>query len=174
MLLTLFVVSAVTCTQTRPSAIDLNDRRLKQIPDSVFDNPDLEFLDLGSSIKLKPLAAGTAVSLDSNANHLSFLPEKIGNLKNLKALILSGNNLIQLPASFIELINLETLDLTANPDFDVLKELDKIRQLPSLTQLLIAGVKMNAPDSFFIKRALEPRTKVYFVYQEYGNRQWSK
>ena len=98
----------------REVKVDLRGKHLNQIPDSVYQNSEITYLDLGSSdvTFYPPLSS----MIDSNSNHILFLSEKIGTLTNLKTLVLNTNQLTTLPNSIIKLINLEVLDLSINKD----------------------------------------------------------
>ena len=104
--------------------VDLSGQHLKEIPDSVYKNSAITYLDLGSSdvTFYPPLSA----FVYSNSNAISFLSEQIGKLTNLKTLVLNTNKLTTLPNSITKLINLEVLDLSINKDLDIVQQLDKL------------------------------------------------
>lgn len=70
--------------------LNLENCKLKKLPDSIGDLKHLEYLNL-------------------SYNELEEIPETIGRLKNLKILDVNFNKLIKLPDSIGELINLEEL-----------------------------------------------------------------
>jgi Leucine-rich repeat (LRR) protein len=145
--------------------LNLSGQKLKLIPDSVFDKTDLVYLDLGSSdiVFYPPLSA----LVDSNANDLTEISEKIGKLINLKTLVLNSNKLTTLPNSITQLTNLEVLDLSINKDLDITKEIEKIKQLPKLKTLKIVDVKLSRDNIDTIKKSLRPGTKVILTIPEY-------
>jgi Leucine-rich repeat (LRR) protein len=98
---------------------------------------------------------------------LKELPEKIGELINLKILVLNSNRLKTLPSSLIKLTKLEVLDLSVNRDLDVIVELDKISKLPNLKVLKIVDVKLRKSDIDLLKKSLHTDTKVILTVQEY-------
>lgn len=145
--------------------INLSGQHLKSIPDSVFQNKEVTYLDLGSSevIFYPPLSA----LVDSNANEILHLPDKIGNLTSLKTLILNSNRLTTLPSEITKLTNLEVLDLSINRDLDIVRQLDKLKQLPKLKVLKIVDVKLTRDEIPLIKSAFNSDTKIILTIPEY-------
>lgn len=145
--------------------IDLSGQQLSQIPESIFTHKDLTHLYLGSKkvTFFPPLSALE----DGNSNELSFLPEKIGVLTNLRVLILNTNKLTSLPNGITKLENLEVLDLSLNKELDIVQELDKLRQLPRLKVLKIVDVKLAKENIDLAKSAFSPETKIIFTIKEY-------
>ena len=110
----------------------LNNNPLTGLPESIGNLHHLEVLDLSNnttffSVKSnldKPdssyLTMRTAIWPKKEVkefNDIKFtkLPESIGELKNLKSLNISNNQLTSLPKSIVKLENLRELDLTGNP-----------------------------------------------------------
>lgn len=145
--------------------VDLRGQHLKEIPDSIYQNSEITYLDLGSSdvTFYPPLSA----LVDSNSNDISFLSEQIGKLTNLKTLVLNTNKLTTLPISITKLIKLEVLDLSINKDLDIVQQLDKLKQLPKLKVLKIVDVKMTKDEVNTVKSAFRPNTKVIMTIPEY-------
>ncbi|GAA4311276.1 hypothetical protein GCM10023183_29890 [Nibribacter koreensis] len=145
--------------------VDLSGKHLKAIPKSVLDNKNIEFLDLGSSeiTFYPPLSA----LKDPNSNHLTELPERIGELSKLKTLILNTNNLKSLPISITKLERLEVLDLSINHELVIVNELEKSKKLPSLKTLKIIDVKMDRDAYNTLKQALNPDIKIIVSIEEY-------
>ena len=166
LLVLLSVISLVSQGQKNESnvEINLNDKSLKSIPDSIFDMVNITYLDLGGRATIYPPLSAL---LDSNANRITDLTEKIGNLKNLRTLILSCNKLSSLPKSFVLLQNLEILDLSLNTQLDLLGELDKLKQLKKLKTLKIAFLPIADDDLNKIKNSLSPNLKIISTASEY-------
>jgi Leucine-rich repeat (LRR) protein len=145
--------------------VDLSGKHLKEIPDSVFQNNEITYLDLGSSevTFYPPLSA----LIDHNSNSISFLPEKIGRLTALKTLILNTNQLTTLPNSITKLIHLEVLDLSINKDLEIVKQLNKLKQLPKLKILKIVDIKMSKDEVTRVKMSLRPDIKIVTTIPEY-------
>lgn len=121
--------------------LQLNHKRLKEIPAEVFTFPNLRVLDLGKNniseipsdivklqnleeltlgrnlIKAVPLEIGLLPklkTLDINRNPVAELPDIIGYLNHLEKLILWGTGIEQLPESFEALDGtLQLLDMRA-------------------------------------------------------------
>lgn len=145
--------------------IDLRGQHLKEIPDSVYQNPEVTYLDLGSSdIKFYPPLSSL---VDSSSNYISILPERIGMLKKLKKLVLNTNRLTTLPNSITKLIDLEVLDLSINKDLDIVQQLEKLKQLPKLKVLKIVGVRMTKDEEYTVRSALRSDTKIVLTIPEY-------
>lgn len=167
--ITIIILTIYSCTRPAiiPSSttLDLSGRHLKTIPDSVFANRNLKYLDLGSkSIKFYPPLSALA---DSNANNISVLPEAIGNLNNLSTLILNSNNLTSLPNAITKLTRLEVLDLSVNRQLDLVHELDKLKSLPNLKVLKIVNVKLTKADLELVKSSLRKDVKVIVTISDY-------
>jgi Leucine-rich repeat (LRR) protein len=145
--------------------INLSGLHLKSIPDSIFDCKNLTYLDLGSSevVFYPPLSA----LVDSNANELTELPDKIERLTNLKTLILNSNKLTTLPATIDKLTNLEVLDLSINKDLDIINEIDKINKLPKLRILKIIDVKLSRDDLDILRKSLRQDIRIVISITEY-------
>lgn len=145
--------------------INLSGQHLKSIPDSIFHYKEITYLDLGSSkvTFYPPLSA----LVDSNTNEISDLPDKIGNLTNLRTLILNSNKLTTLPNDITKLTKLEVLDLSKNKDLEIIQQLDKLKQLPNLKVLKIVDVKLTREEIPLIKSALHTDTKIILTIPEY-------
>jgi Leucine-rich repeat (LRR) protein len=145
--------------------IDLSGQHIKSIPDSILQNNEITYLDLGSSdvTFYPPLSAW----VDSNANEISELPDGIGNLTNLRTLILNSNRLTSLPSEISKLTNLEVLDLSSNKDLDIMQQLNKLKELPKLKVLKIVDVKLTRDDIPLIKSAFHNDTKIILTILEY-------
>ncbi|POY34643.1 hypothetical protein C3K47_19265 [Solitalea longa] len=145
--------------------VDLSGQHLKSIPDSVFRNNEITYLDLGSrEITFYPPLSGL---VDSNANEISHLTERIGNLTKLRTLILNSNKLTTLPNAITKLTDLEVLDLSINKELDIVQQLDKLKKLPKLKVLKIVDVKLTKTDISVVKSAFQPNTKIILSIPEY-------
>ena len=65
-------------------------------------------------------------------NQLASLPESIGELHNLKELMLSGNNVTSLPESFVNLTSLQKLDLSNNKFKEIPTQLWALKEVTNL------------------------------------------
>lgn len=163
-IITTFFSCSFSQTTRQAVSIDLSGKQLKSVPDSVFEYKDLISLDLSSDIVFYPPLAAL---LDSNANQITELPHRLGNLTNLKTLNVSSNRLSELPSSFIKLINLESLDLSFNKELNAVRELDKLKQLPNLKVIKIANTKFSEANVHLIKASLGPEIRVIGTFSEY-------
>lgn len=165
-LLLSIVTLSVSCKSHRNELkIDLKDKKLTEIPNSVFENKNLTDLDLGSNeiVFYPPLS----VQLDKNQNKISELPERISELTQLKKLILNSNKLTTLPYSIIKLENLEVLDLALNKDLNIINEIPKLNKLPKLRVLIITDTKLNSSDLNLIQETLNKNIKLIYTVEEY-------
>lgn len=99
-------------------ALDLSRKFLTEIPDVVFNYPQIKILLLTSN-NLSTLPANidslpNIFYLDLQTNQLSSIPKQIGNLSNLKVLYVGSNKLSDLPSEIGNLSNLSFLDLSYN------------------------------------------------------------
>ncbi|GAB3013794.1 hypothetical protein GCM10027051_16270 [Niabella terrae] len=108
--------------------LELRNAGLTEIPEEIFDCPNLVSLNLGNDdfctppmrnrittipdqiTKLKKLA-----KLDLNRNTVNYVSEKITELRNLEYLILDNNRLTDIPAKLVSLPSLKKLSLENNP-----------------------------------------------------------
>ena len=89
-------------------------------------------------------------------NTIKSLSKGIGNLKSLKTLVLTGNQLESLPEWVCKLENLELLTLSGNPITRLPKNIHKLKNLKSLIAL---DTKMSNQEKERIKKAL-PACKI--------------
>jgi len=98
--------------------LDLNWKKLGQLPDSIQYMTNLTYLRVSSN-ELTELPnfickLTNLTELDISWNKLSVLPSDIGNLKLLTKLSANSNNLTSLPESFCSLNKLEDVDFSYN------------------------------------------------------------
>jgi Leucine-rich repeat (LRR) protein len=119
--------------------LNLSNKNLSSIPMSVFSQTGLEELNVSYN------ALGGAIQ------------SQIGQLKNLKVLNASYNNMTGVPAEVGQLTNLEVLDLSYNKLTGLPNELGNLKNLKTLnlagnaysTQDL-AGIQAKLPNTTFI------------------------
>jgi hypothetical protein len=128
----------------RSTSLDLQDRQIVSLPESIGNLTDLETLDIRSNQLVKlPETIGNLSNLTyvwANNNLLRSLPESIGNLTNLKTLDLRTNRLIELPDRLGNLSKLANLYL-ANNQLSSLPE--NIGNLCRLTELNLNWNQLN-------------------------------
>ncbi|AFY92033.1 leucine-rich repeat domain-containing protein [Chamaesiphon minutus] len=152
-------------TQDRSTHLDLYQKSITSLPDSIGNLTDLVSLRLtGNRLTTIPASIGNLTNLrelrlyknqlktlpDSIANlqnltwlslslnRLTVFPESITELTNLTGLLLNGNQMVVLPQSITKLTNLTYLDITGNP----LMDLSVLNSLPKLKTVKFWGVNL--------------------------------
>lgn len=162
------------------TALDLHNKNLRAIPETVFQHSQLQILllsqnqlntlptqinkltnlqtlDLSSNHNLNSLpdeigALGSLESLFLGGNPLSNLPKEIGALKNLQRLNLSGTALSSLRKEIGTLTNLQMLDLGYNLNLRILpKELWSLKNLQSLSLSYNRNLSTLPKELWFLK-----------------------
>lgn len=147
-----------SCTHAPKSgtkSLDLHNRELTAIPDSIFQLKELEYLHLGNDVVLyPPLSALKNWEPKIHANRIENLPEEISTLHNLKVLNLSGTGLRSLPSGFEKLQQLDSLDLSFNPDLELRNIKNQLATLRSLHYLEIEGIKQDSGSLAELRKKL--------------------
>lgn len=165
LLLSILTLSVSCKSHRNELKVDLKNKKLTQIPNSVFENKNLTDLDFGAKeiVFYPPMS----IQVDEDQNQISELPEKISELTQLKKLILNSNKLSKLPNSITKLENLEVLDLALNKDLDILNEIPKLNKLPKLRILIITDTKLNSSNLNLIQETLNENIKLIYTIDEY-------
>jgi len=158
-----FGVSA--CTSRHNPAIttlDLSNKKLTAIPDSVFSLDQLQHLQLGNRFtSYPPLSSlGEQHSTDDSMNKITIIPNDIIRLRHLRTLGFCFNDLKTLPDDLIKLENLDTLDISFNYRLKIKRELSVLQQMKGLKYLNIMATGTD-DDSIDELRKLLPKTKIY-------------
>ena len=137
------------CTADRNGIrIDLRNRQLDHLPDSIFLLRNVTVLEAGPGwVAAGPLGDAQV----TGANQLQTLPDRLCQLSRLRRLGLSHNQLHMLPGCLAELRRLESLDLSFNRDLDIHQALPLILQLPNLKELNLCGIVSVYADSAWVK-----------------------
>ena len=150
------------------TALDLRNKKIKEIPLSVLQYTQLEVLILGNNqINSLPTEFGQLThltNLNLNGNHLSSLPKELGQLTHLTSLNLSFNQLSSLPKELGQLINLTSLNLSINQLSSFPTEFEN---LINLTSLYLSGNKLVSLPTEFGK--LTNLTSLYLNDNELSN-----
>lgn len=112
--------------------VDLKNCGLTEIPEVLFNYPQIVRIDLGNSYHSDQMTLNSIKNIPSDIqniknlgylnlenNQLQFVHPDISNLKELKTLNLSSNNLKEIPESLANMESLNELSLEKNP-FDML------------------------------------------------------
>lgn len=146
--------------------IDLSEKELTIVPDTIFLHKELISLELGCGSCIVIQTDGVGTPFPWTKNYITELPEKIGIFKKLKELILNGNNLRRLPQSITELKELEILDISMNKELSIEAEIEKLKQLPKLRILKIYDIKLpKNMDS--VQTVLGEKVKIIYKYSRY-------
>jgi Leucine-rich repeat (LRR) protein len=107
--------------KTEPTAaeLDLSNQNLTKIPDSVFNQTNLESLNVSGNqitgaIQAEIKNLKNLRVLNASNNLMTGVPAEIGQLQNLEILDLSNNQLTGLPYELGNLKNLKTLNISGN------------------------------------------------------------
>ena len=132
------LLELIACAKAnRWQALDLTCCGLSELPDELWDLPDLRMLYLGNNSSLSDLEE-MGVRASEN-NHILILPRNIERLKNLQVLSLAGNYLTDTgepPLSMKKLIHLDAFDIG-------------LLQLPDLLLIpTLRGLGFNCQEKF--------------------------
>jgi Leucine-rich repeat (LRR) protein len=136
----------LACTskyKTTVSTIDLSNKNLLTIPDSIFSFEQLEYLELGNSVTLYPPLTALGNDTAVNMNKITAVPHNIIRLQNLRKLGLGCNNLISLPIEITQLENLDTLDISFNQHLNIRAALGILKQMQWLKYLNIIATNAD-------------------------------
>ncbi len=171
LLLILLCVFSSCNYQNEPpyTAIVIINNDLKIIPDSVFSNKDLTSLCISCKgfTTYPPLSAPGEDGVSYVELPLNELPDKIGELTNLKTLKLNCTKVEELPKAITKLTKLDTLDLSLNKNLNVINELSKIKMLPGLKVLNIYHTKLDPSQIDYLKNQFNKKIKVIITKADY-------
>ncbi len=119
------------------SDLDFSGIGIVELPDSLFDLTELEWLDLEKNeLEELPKSIGFLTRLKVlrlGGNNLSNMPKTLGNLKELLELDLENNQLVELPESIGDLAKLEELYLSRNQLTDLPGSLGNLNNLKHIS-----------------------------------------
>jgi plastocyanin len=134
-------------TVSNSKVLDLSNQGLTSIPMSVFNQTNLEELNvshnsLTGAIQSQIGQLKNLKVLNASYNQMTGVPAEVGQLQNLQVLDLSYNQLTGLPNELGNLKNLKTLNLTGNSYSQ--QDLNGIKsKLPSTTNIIVSQQPVN-------------------------------
>jgi Leucine-rich repeat (LRR) protein len=152
------------CTSQPKSNItylDLSNRKLMAIPDSVFSLSQLEYLQLGNNVTLYPplSALYTEKGSGDSLNKISEIPKDIEKLRRLRLLSLFYNDLRALPKEISKLEKLDTLDISFNEHLRIVAELETLKKMHWLKYLNVVATNVDQRSIEELRKSL-PNTKI--------------
>ncbi|MFA5080643.1 MAG: leucine-rich repeat domain-containing protein [Candidatus Paceibacterota bacterium] len=134
------IVKVNILTFFKSKDLDLSNQSLKTIPVYVFDQANLENLNISHNYLSGTIPAEirnlvNLKTLNASNNLMSGVPAEIGQLQNLEFIDLSNNQIVGLPYELGDLKNLKVLNLSGNKYSQ--QDLDYIRsKLPSAVNII--------------------------------------
>ena len=116
---------------TSKNVLNLSGQNLSKVPDSVYNQTNLEELNVSNNQLTGALQAeirklSNLRVLNASNNQMTGVPAEIGQLSKLQVLDLSNNRLTGLPYELANLKNLQTLNLAGNnysaQDLEIIKK----------------------------------------------------
>ena len=136
--------------------VDLSNRKLSAIPDSIYLMDKLEYLDLGNSFTIYPplSALPSDDHSEDNMNQITQISENISQLRQLKVLNMCANDLRSLPRGLVKLRTLDTLNISLNKHLQLSNELETLSKMTWLKYLNIMGTNTDQKSIDEIKKTL--------------------
>lgn len=121
--------------------LDLSECQLMQVPDAVYHlmrNTILLWINLSSNVlrRIPPKFAfkfSAITELNLSHNHISSLPDELGDLNDLQRLGISHNHFMSLPRVVFNVPNLTHLNAEKNFISDI--EISRLRSAPALQEV---------------------------------------
>jgi Leucine-rich repeat (LRR) protein len=168
LIIVLIIISCTSSTKYRQTVLDVSNKGLNQLPDSILKMQYLEHLNLGNAFTLYPplsvLGSDKRV-IGKDDNQLVDLPQNIIQLKRLRSLYIQANQLRRLPSEFHQLTQLDTLDISFNEYLQLSKIMGELEKMTGLRYLNIVGISVDAGSIEKLKKAL-PNTKVITTFHD--------
>ena len=156
------IFSCTLKTKYNHTDLDLSNKGLRQLPDSILKIQSLKYLNLGNAFTLYPPLSALGQdkrSIGKDDNQLTELPEGFTQLKQLKFLNIQANQLRKLPIGFHRLAQLDSLDVSFNEQLELSAVMNELEKMSGLKYLNIIGISANSNSIENLKKAL-PNTKV--------------
>lgn len=155
----------LSCTSKHNSTVttlNLSNKSLTAIPDSVFSLTQLEYLELGNSFTLYPPLSGLGKEYGSgdSMNKVAEIPKDITKLRKLRILGLCFNDLRSLPKEIAELKKLDALDISFNRNLKISTQMETLKQMDWLKYLNIIATNADETTIDKLRKSL-PKTKIH-------------
>lgn len=153
-------------------SVNLSNRKLSAIPDSIYSMDKLEYLDLSNGLTIYPplSALPTGEMSQDSMNEVTQIAENISQLRQLKVLNVRTNDLRSLPQGLLKLKLLDTLDISFNRHLLIADELDILGKMTWLKYLNITATNVDQYSVDEIKKSL-PSTKIIVRMDEMIDRE---
>lgn len=142
-----FDLSAADPSFSSLQILDLSSNYLTELPDALFQMPQLQTLLLNNNqlvqVPQELAAPNQLYYLDLSNNQLTGIPEALPNLQNLQFLYLNDNTITQIPFDLSRFARLQELELSGNIG---------LRMPDGVARLSQQGCKVKLPDHLNHKR----------------------
>jgi Leucine-rich repeat (LRR) protein len=157
----LLILGCTSRPGSMTTSLDLSNKKLSAIPDSVFSLTELQYLELGNNFTLYPplSALGEESSPGDSMNKIAEIPKDIEKLSHLRNLGLCFNDLRSLPKEIVKLEKLDTLDISFNQNLKIATELETLKQMQWLKYLNIIATNADAITIDKLRKSLS-KTKI--------------
>ncbi|MCH5716418.1 leucine-rich repeat domain-containing protein [Niabella hibiscisoli] len=157
--LIIILLTFAACTfqsNSKTTEIDLANKNLSAIPDSIFSLTHLESLQLGNNFTLYPplSALGADKPEGENLNKIMKIPGSIKVLYKLRFLGMCFNDLKSLPSEIGELRALDTLDLSFNEHLNIAAEFETLKEMTWLKYLNVIATNTDTTTISKLRKAL--------------------
>jgi len=136
----------------KSTTLNLSDKKLDEIPQALFDFPEITELNLSKNeIKVIPAEIEKLSNLkvlNLSDNYLKKIDDNLAKLNKLKSLDISDNNMDEIPLVIFKLVQLEFLNISeicsANRDFVSMPQ--EVINLKKLKSFKLSGLRYRITD----------------------------
>ncbi|MEO8403670.1 MAG: hypothetical protein ABI480_03720 [Chitinophagaceae bacterium] len=137
--------------QSKP--VIYREEGLDSIPTVAFKNKSIQIIDLSPALMTIP--PGNYIVRPSFPHRIRVLPENICELKKLKTLNLTGQNIIKFNDCLYDLPKLEYIDLSYNDKFDLPDLWKNVNRLKVLKTINLFGIDAAIKDSSIVRSKID-------------------
>jgi len=161
-------LSCTTRHNSNITELDLSNKNLSAIPDSVFSLTDLKYLQLGNAFTMYPplSALGADKPSGNSLNKIAIIPSEIENLQKLQVFGICFNKLQALPKEIVKLKRLDTLDISFNENLNIATQLGTLKEMTWLKYLNLMGTSVDTATIDKLHKAL-PKTKIAAKFEDH-------